>query len=226
MRESEFYGTMDGASKFVRGDAIAAVIITATNLIGGIIIAVTKGMGIAAAMRTYSVLTIGDGLVTQVPALMVATTSGILVTKATSQSNLGQEIGAQFITSAGPVRFGGLILLGMALMPGLPTLPFLVSGVGLMLISRQLSRRAAAPAAAAGPAAGAPAKAKTPTEISADDFLQQDRISLEVGARRAVRAWWIASADYGATWLGKAASGCRQCASATISDWIRTLTAY
>ncbi len=94
VRESEFYGTMDGASKFVRGDAIAAVIITAVNLLGGIIIGITKGMTIAAAIRTYSVLTIGDGLVTQIPALIIATTSGILVTKATSQSSLGQEIGA------------------------------------------------------------------------------------------------------------------------------------
>ncbi len=184
MRESEFYGTMDGASKFVRGDAIAAVIITATNLIGGIIIAVTKGMGITAALRTYSVLTIGDGLVTQVPALMVATTSGILVTKATSQSSLGQEIGAQFITSAGPVRLGGLILLGLSLMPGLPMLPFFVLGIVLVFSARQLARRAAAPAAAAASTTpGAPTKAKSPTDISADDFLQQDRISLEVGAR-------------------------------------------
>jgi flagellar biosynthesis protein FlhA len=181
MRESEFYGTMDGASKFVRGDAIAAVIITATNLIGGIIIAVTKGMGIAAAMRTYSVLTIGDGLVTQIPALMVATTSGILVTKASSQSNLGQEIGAQFTSSVGPVRLGGLILLGMALLPGFPTLPFLALGVALVLFARRMTRKAATPAITA--AAEIAGKPKIPTDVSADDFLLQDRISLEVGAR-------------------------------------------
>src|SRR5262249_5457886 len=80
VRESEFYGTMDGASKFVRGDAIAAVLITAVNLIGGIIIGLTHSMGIAAAVRTYSILTIGDGLITQIPALIIATAAGILVT--------------------------------------------------------------------------------------------------------------------------------------------------
>jgi flagellar biosynthesis protein FlhA len=90
MRESEFYGTMDGASRFVRGDAIAAVIITAVNLIGGIIIGLTKGMAVTEAIRTYSILTVGDGLITQIPALITATASGMLVTKATSESSLGQ----------------------------------------------------------------------------------------------------------------------------------------
>ncbi|MCS6876649.1 MAG: flagellar biosynthesis protein FlhA, partial [Aquificaceae bacterium] len=94
VRESEFYGTMDGASRFVRGDAIAAIIITAVNLIGGLIIGLTKGMPLAEAIRTYSILTIGDGLITQIPALITATAAGILVTKATSESSLGQEIGS------------------------------------------------------------------------------------------------------------------------------------
>ena len=93
LREAEFYGTMDGASKFVRGDAIAAVIITAINLIGGIIIGLTKGQTFAASIRTYSILTVGDGLVTQIPALIIATASGMLVTKATSESSLGPGAG-------------------------------------------------------------------------------------------------------------------------------------
>src|SRR5581483_11576804 len=85
LRESEFYGTMDGASKFVRGDAIAGVIITAINLVGGIILGLMRGLPIGTAVRTYSILTIGDGLISQMPALIIATAAGILVTKATSQ---------------------------------------------------------------------------------------------------------------------------------------------
>src|SRR5580698_9264394 len=143
MRESEFYGTMDGASRFVRGDAIAAVIITAVNLVGGIIIGLTKGMPVSQAIHTYSILTIGDGLITQIPALITATASGMLVTKATSESSLGQEIGKQFQRASGAVRLGSYILLGLSVMPGMPTLPFLVLGVGLFALSRQINRQQA-----------------------------------------------------------------------------------
>src|SRR2546427_772115 len=94
MREAEFHGAMDGASKFVRGDAIAGLIITAINLVGGMIMGLSRGMDLTQALRTYSILTVGDGLVAQIPTLIVATASGILVTKATSKSSLGQEIGS------------------------------------------------------------------------------------------------------------------------------------
>jgi flagellar biosynthesis protein FlhA len=181
VRESEFYGTMDGASKFVRGDAIAAVIITAVNLLGGIILAVTRGVPIATAARTYSVLTIGDGLVTQMPALIIATTAGVLVTKSTSQSNLGQEIGVQFTGSAGPLRLGGIILLGMALLPGFPVLPFVLLGAGLLLGARRLTQQKATPTSPTDEKSGA--TPKPPAEVTAEDFLQQDRVGLEIGAR-------------------------------------------
>src|SRR5437773_12509791 len=88
VREAEFHGAMDGASKFVRGDAIAGLIITAVNLVGGIILGLTRNMDISQAVRTYSILSVGDGLVAQIPALIVATASGILVTKASSQASL------------------------------------------------------------------------------------------------------------------------------------------
>lgn len=186
MRESEFYGTMDGASRFVRGDAIAAIIITAVNLVGGIIIGLTNGQTIGAAINKYSILTIGDGLITQIPALITATASGMLVTKATSESSLGQEIGSQFQAAAGPIRLGSLILFGLSLMPGMPTVPFLALGSGLFFLARQLSRPAApspTPAAAPGtPTAAEAAPAKSPLEGYMDDFLQADRISLEIGA--------------------------------------------
>jgi flagellar biosynthesis protein FlhA len=185
LRESEFYGTMDGASRFVRGDAIAAVIITAVNLIGGIIIGLTKAMSFGQAIRTYSILTIGDGLITQIPALITATASGMLVTKATSDSSLGQEIGKQFQAAAGPVRLGSYILLGLSLMPGMPTIPFLALGGGLFALSRQLGRQPVVPTtpgtAAAGAAAGT-TPGGSPVAGYLEDFLQADRISLEIGA--------------------------------------------
>ena len=187
MRESEFYGTMDGASRFVRGDAIAAIIITAINLVGGFIIGLTKGMPLADAIRTYSVLTVGDGLVTQIPALITATASGILVTKATSESSLGQEIGTQFDSAAGPLRLGSIIMAGLGVMPGMPTLPFLALGAGLFVLSQRMSNRPQAkpetPAEPGATAGGAPAAApKSPVEGYLEDFLQADRISLEIGA--------------------------------------------
>lgn len=188
MRESEFYGTMDGASRFVRGDAIAAIIITAVNLIGGIIIGLTNGMSAGAAVQKYSILTIGEGLLAQIPALITATASGLLVTKATSGSSLGQEIGTQFEGSAGPLRLGALILLGLAVAPGMPTVPFLGLSVALFLLARRFARPTppATPAATAPgttPAAAADAgPAKSPVEGYLEDFLQSDRVSLEIGA--------------------------------------------
>jgi flagellar biosynthesis protein FlhA len=182
MRESEFYGTMDGASRFVRGDAIAAIIITAINLIGGFIIGLTKGLPLAEAIRVYSVLTVGDGLVTQIPALITATASGILVTKATSESSLGQEIGSQFDAAAGPLRLGAFIMLGLALMPGLPTLPFLVLGGLLLVLSQRLTRAARETPREAADAAAAAAPPKSPVEAYLEDFTLADRISLEIGA--------------------------------------------
>jgi flagellar biosynthesis protein FlhA len=185
MRESEFYGTMDGASRFVRGDAIAAIIITAINLVGGFIIGLTKGMPLAQAIRTYSVLTVGDGLVTQIPALITATASGMLVTKATSESSLGQEIGNQFDSAAGPLRLGSLIMMGLSIMPGMPFIPFVALGAGLFFLSQRLAARPPAPPAAPEPTAAEAAAAaapKSPVEGYLDDFLQADRVSLEIGA--------------------------------------------
>ncbi|VTT97906.1 flagellar biosynthesis protein : Flagellar biosynthesis protein FlhA OS=uncultured planctomycete GN=HGMM_F11F07C14 PE=4 SV=1: FHIPEP [Gemmataceae bacterium] len=189
MRESEFYGTMDGASRFVRGDAIAAVVITGVNLIGGIIIGLMKGMPVLQAIQTYSILTIGEGLLAQIPALITATASGMLVVKATSESSLGQELGNQLDAAAAPIRLGSYILLGLAVMPGMPTVPFLVLAGALYFLSGRFAatRAAAAAVATAGgaPAAGgaAPVAApKSPVEGYLEDFLQNDRISLEIGA--------------------------------------------
>jgi flagellar biosynthesis protein FlhA len=190
MRESEFYGTMDGASRFVRGDAIAAIIITAVNLFGGVVIGLMNGQTIAAAVKTYSILSIGDGLITQIPALITSVASGLLVTKTTSGTSLGQELSGQFHASVAPLRLGAFILAGLAIVPGFPKLPFLALGAGLFFaaraIARQLTREQAksAPAAGAAPGSGGgqPATPRTTVEGYVDDFLLTDRISLEVGA--------------------------------------------
>jgi len=190
MRETEFYGSMDGASKFVRGDAIAAVIITAINLVGGIIIGMLKGMPISQAISRYSILTVGDGLVSQIPALIVATASGMLVTKATTQSGLGQEISEQVTLSSRPLLVGGVIVLALALVPGLPWYAFIPMAVALFIAGRRLAARQAkaatsaegqAGAAAAGGAPGGPGRPAA--EIPLDDFLQVDRACVEIGAR-------------------------------------------
>jgi flagellar biosynthesis protein FlhA len=188
LRESEFYGTMDGASRFVRGDAIAAIIITAINLVGGFILGLIAGMPLAAAVKKYSILTVGDGLVTQIPALITATASGMLVTKATSGSSLGQELGSQFDSAVGPMRLGAIILIVLSFMPGMPLLPFLTLGLMLLFASRRLAAqqtalaletRAAEAKAAAEPPPAAP---KSPLEGYLEDFLTADRVSLEIGA--------------------------------------------
>lgn len=130
-RESSFYGAMDGASKFVRGDAIAGIIITAVNIIGGLIIGVLQqGMPLAEAARNYTLLTVGDGLVSQVPALIVSTAAGMLVTRTAEESELGLELKKQIFSQPKAVAAAALLLFVFALIPGMPKFSFmLVSGI-------------------------------------------------------------------------------------------------
>src|SRR5690606_28312845 len=122
--EADFYGAMDGASKFVKGDAIAAVIITAVNLIGGLIIGVAqRGQEIGEAVESYSLLTVGDGLVSQIPALLVSIASSLIITRAAGNDDLGTDISAQFARQHRAIRIGGVAMLGMGLVPGLPSSP-------------------------------------------------------------------------------------------------------
>ncbi len=125
--EADFYGAMDGASKFVRGDAIAGLIITGINILGGFFIGVIQqGMGAADAAQTYTILTIGDGLVSQLPALLISTAAGIVVTRAASGADLGTEVTGQLIANPRALTTVSVILAAFALMPGLPFLPFTV----------------------------------------------------------------------------------------------------
>ncbi|MDH4380182.1 MAG: flagellar biosynthesis protein FlhA [Vampirovibrionales bacterium] len=133
-READFYGTMDGASKFVKGDAVAAVIITAVNIIGGLVIGVLQmKMPIAEAASTFTILTVGEGLVSQIPALIISTATAILVTRVTADddSSLGADIGGQMFKNAKILGIVGALMGTMALIPGMPTMPFLLLA-GLM----------------------------------------------------------------------------------------------
>lgn len=126
-READFFGAMDGASKFVRGDAIAGVIIILVNIIGGLIVGmVNMNLSFMQAIHTYTVLTIGDGLVAQVPALLISTATGIMVTRASAEASLGQELARQFTGYPKVLMISGGILFILGLAPGMPTLLFMV----------------------------------------------------------------------------------------------------
>ena len=141
--EADFYGAMDGAGKFVKGDAIAGVIITTINLIGGFVIGVMQlGMSPAEAVSNYSVLTVGDGLVTQVPALLVSISSGLIVTRAAGDSDLGSSVLGQFAKQTKPMQTAGAALLVMAIVPGMPKLPFIVVGGVMLFTARRLAATA------------------------------------------------------------------------------------
>jgi flagellar biosynthesis protein FlhA len=125
-READFYGAMDGASKFVRGDAVAGLLITFINIVGGLIIGIVQlGMRPQEALSTYTILTIGDGLVAQIPALVISTSAGIIVSRAASEGNLGQEITSQLLHQPKALYLAAGVLGVFALLPGLPMIPFL-----------------------------------------------------------------------------------------------------
>jgi type III secretion protein V len=143
-RESQFYGAMDGAMKFVKGDVIASIVILVVNLLGGLAIgAAMKGMPVVAALRRYGLLTIGDGLVTQIPALVLSTAAGVLVTRVASEeadTPLGDELARQLLGVPKALQVAGVFVSALALVPGLPTAPFLVIGVGLFFVGRARAR--------------------------------------------------------------------------------------
>lgn len=127
--EADFYGAMDGASKFVRGDAIAGIIITVVNVIGGLLIGVLqKNLDVTTAAKYYTMLTIGDGLLAQIPALIISTAAGIIVTKSGSEENMGAEVSSQLFKNPKPLYVTAAVLVVLAVIPGLPTIPFLTMG--------------------------------------------------------------------------------------------------
>lgn len=141
--EADFYGAMDGASKFVRGDAIAGILITLINIIGGLSVGIfQRSLGASRAAELYTLMTIGDGLATQIPSLIVSTAAGIVVTRAASGSNLSQELTAQIFLQPRAIGVTGLVLFVLGLMPGLPTAPFLIlatvtGGISLLVLQSE-----------------------------------------------------------------------------------------
>tara|TARA_R110002072_G_scaffold58824_12_gene149568 strand:- start:6400 stop:8505 length:2106 start_codon:yes stop_codon:yes gene_type:complete len=187
-QEAEFYGAMDGASKFVRGDAIAGLIITALNLIGGVTIATMNGNSIGQAFDTYSMLTIGDGLVSQIPALFISTAAGVLVTKETSSSSLGPVLMGQITgrPKATLIAAGAMFAIGM--LPGMPKLPFFVLASVLAIVwnvtksaEEDIDERNGA---AAVSTEGADAEgADEADDERVGELLRVDRACLEIGYR-------------------------------------------
>ncbi|MFA9446435.1 FHIPEP family type III secretion protein [Egicoccus sp. AB-alg6-2] len=134
-QESDFYGAMDGASKFVKGDAIAGIIIVVINLIGGLVIGITMaGMSAGEAASTYSLLTVGDGLISQIPALLISAATGLLVSRVDGEEDLGQTVGRQLMREPRVLRTGALVMAGLGLLPGLPKLPFAVIVIALLVL--------------------------------------------------------------------------------------------
>ncbi len=136
-KESDFYGSMDGASKFVKGDAIAGIIITFINLIGGIILGVMNGTDIMTALNNYALLTIGDGLVSQVPALIISLSTGIIVTRAGAESNLSRDFLSQLFSNPNVLSIASVVCCIFAF-TGMPTVPFLMLGIVLALVAYKL----------------------------------------------------------------------------------------
>ncbi|MCA9736966.1 MAG: flagellar biosynthesis protein FlhA [Gemmatimonadetes bacterium] len=180
-READFYGAMDGAAKFVRGDAIAGLLITAINIVGGLFIGVAqRGMPVGRALTEYTLLTVGDGLVSQVPALIVSTAAGIMVTRSAGGLQMGDEVADQLSTHPNAIWMAAGVLAVMGLIPGLPTLPFFALAGGTAAVARLAQERRSDKEKAAQ--VGQEKKpAKTEPENPVRELLQLDRVELEVG---------------------------------------------
>jgi len=177
-QESEFYGAMDGASKFVRGDAIAGLIITAVNLVGGFAVGMTEGLTASESIRTYSVLAIGDGLVSQIPAIIISTASGFLISKANSQQSLSHDMIHQMLARGRPLGIASFVLALMIFVPGFPKLPLIGLALAMGLLSRTLSRQERR-SAETKPVEPSSEIEQAPVE----DLLDVDRLAIQVGAR-------------------------------------------
>ncbi|MCB9877677.1 MAG: flagellar biosynthesis protein FlhA [Planctomycetes bacterium] len=182
--EMEFHGAMDGAGKFVRGDAVAGLIITGINIAGGLILGmIYRGMSPGQAFEEYTILTIGDGLVAQIPALLISTSAGILVTKGASGRAIGQEMGDQVVRSSRTLRIVGVILVLLSLLPGMPTLLFVAIASGLVLYAGVVERTQESEDKQQKEAAAEADAPKEGGESPVEDLLAIDRLGIEIGYR-------------------------------------------
>jgi flagellar biosynthesis protein FlhA len=193
-QEAEFYGAMDGASKYVRGDAVAGIMVTVINIVGGLLVGMLQhDMGFAAAAKTYTLLAIGDGLVAQIPSLIISTAAGIVVSRVASDQDIGTQLVGQLFAKPQVLYITAGIIGGMGLIPGMPNLVFLLLAGSLAGIAYLASKRmkqapeeelaaGGAGAAGAAPAAAAAAAAEQ-EEASWQDIMPVDTLGLEVGYR-------------------------------------------
>lgn len=179
-KEADFYGAMDGASKFVRGDAIAGILIVIVNIVGGIIIGtLQKGMEVSAAAEVFTLLTIGDGIVSQIPALIISTAAGIIVTRTASSTNYSQEFSKQLFMNPKALYASAGVMGFMGVIPGIPAIPFFLLGGGLFGVARRITK-ADEKKRVAEEAAAAAEKAK-PGQEKLENLLSVDTLELEVG---------------------------------------------
>ena len=179
-REAEFYGAMDGAARFNQRDALATILITAINIIAGLLIGtLQQGIALADAARTYTVLTVGDGLVTIIPSLLVSVAGGITLTRANSAGMLGGEIRQQLLARKATLYMASMVSLGMCLIPGLPRLAFLAVAAGLFVAARRLPEPAPGVAAEFAPTEKRKAEPAQGTEMA--QLLRLEDLTLEIG---------------------------------------------
>jgi flagellar biosynthesis protein FlhA len=187
-QEADFYGAMDGASKFVRGDAIAAVLITLINVLGGFAVGIMqKGMTVTESLQRFTLLSIGDGLVSQIPALITSTAAGILITRAASKNNLGQDLSRQLMLYPRAITVLSGMMAVMALVPGMPTMPFLTLALVTGGLAYALKKQGGmAVVTGTGEAASPEAAAKKPAAVPAamdklETLLAVDALQIELG---------------------------------------------
>ncbi len=178
VRESEFYGSMDGASKFIRGDAVAGLIITGINLVGGFIMGLTRGLSSGESIETYSLLSVGDGLVSQIPAVIISTSAGFLISKASTRDSVSHDLLRQMTLRSRPLGIASFLLGAMIFVPGFPKAPFVVLSLGTALLARALSRQTRRQEQAEQ------ARTETaPTETPVEELLDVDKVTVQVGPR-------------------------------------------
>ncbi|MDD5384862.1 MAG: flagellar biosynthesis protein FlhA [Gallionella sp.] len=183
-QEADFYGAMDGASKFVRGDAVAGIIILLINIIGGLIVGVLQhDLDIATAAKYYTLLTIGDGLVAQIPALVISTAAGLVVSRVASDQNIGQQLSQQLFKQPQVIMLTATIIGAMGLIPGMPHFAFLLLAGAMGWLAYYLTQKSAQAAEQEQAAVAATPVIAESTEARWDDVEQVDVLGLEVGYR-------------------------------------------
>ncbi len=224
--ESSFYGAMDGASKFVRGDAIAGILITFINIIAGIIIGVVQ-MGLSAgdAAKTYTLLTVGDGLVSQIPALIVSTAAGLLVSKAGVRGAADKALGRQLTGYPKALGMSAGVMVLISFLPGIPMIPFLGLAAGAAYLARKFDRIVTAKEAeeaaqrvaeaATGGAVTGLGGAEAAKEETMTDLLKIDELKIEIGYARCCRSSMAAKARTSSP------SRCARCAASCRRVWLR-----